>query len=74
MHARRKSLPFVLLHKPTLIHYSRSLGLGTPSGGSTNIGVDQEAALREELAGRTGATDSEAEEPEDTGDAAAAAA
>ncbi|KAJ7758139.1 hypothetical protein DFH07DRAFT_958484 [Mycena maculata] len=40
---------------------SNTFGLATVSNGDTNIGIDQEAALREELDGRTGATDSESD-------------
>ncbi|KAJ7501399.1 hypothetical protein B0H11DRAFT_1993060 [Mycena galericulata] len=46
------------------VRASRSLGLATVSKGDSNINVDVEAALREELEGRTGETDSEAEDPE----------
>ncbi|KAJ7754201.1 hypothetical protein DFH07DRAFT_959899 [Mycena maculata] len=40
---------------------SNTLGLATVSNGDTNIGIEQEAALREELDGRTGATDSKSD-------------
>ncbi|KAJ7456358.1 hypothetical protein B0H11DRAFT_2244042 [Mycena galericulata] len=50
---------------------SRALGLATTSKGDTNISFNREAALRDELDGRTGATDSEADEadePDDPGE------
>ncbi|KAJ7456369.1 hypothetical protein B0H11DRAFT_2321670 [Mycena galericulata] len=47
---------------------SRALGLATASKGDTNISFNREAALRDELDGRTGATDSEADEPDDPGE------
>ncbi|KAJ7751484.1 hypothetical protein DFH07DRAFT_774729 [Mycena maculata] len=42
-------------------HASNTLGLATVSNEDINIGIEQEAALREELDGRTGATDSESD-------------